>query len=163
MLTIKQLILFIFIGFIGILLPNSSFSQANKKSSTEKTSSAEKSVGIVASLAGSNAYLAFLSVGAIADNYGCANYDSTQVLSTLQSVEELMNSTLEDAQKAQKMASSREDAKIFSDIAEIYRTLKKEASHYRAYIRTKSDSDFKRFNDARRLAWDEITSLLGLK
>jgi hypothetical protein len=118
----------------------------------------------VGAASGSNLYLTYTSIGAVADAYKSKVYEAdmtNQVISSIIAQAKVVKTHLQKLIDNNELSES--DTAFVKEINAAYDLLVAEGDSMLKYIKSKKESDLKAYDKNRTDAWAKIAKLLNLK
>ncbi len=117
----------------------------------------------VGAMSSSSLYLAYISLAAIHESLDNQNYNVEQVDILITSVIETLSIINEQLKKMRQMPSlSTSDAQLLMDMQGISALLEEESVVLKRYTKSKSLSDFSKFEEMQQKSWEKIKLLFGM-
>lgn len=117
----------------------------------------------VGAMSSSSLYLAYISLAAIHESLDNQNYNAAQVDILITSVSETLGIINEQLKRMRQMPTlSTSDAQLLGDMQEISALLEEESVVLKRYTKTKSLSDFAKFEEMQTKTWEKIKLLFGM-
>ena len=155
---ISRLLLLCLLPVLLLMMPDTLAAQKTGPSTEGKAS-----LSVIGGLSGSNVYLAYLSLEAIAANFSCGNYSADEAVKVCSSVSNLIEKTILNLRSAQNLEGiSREDHVFLDEMIGAYGILRGQALYLLDYTASLSDDDLSLFMSAKQDSWEAIQELLGL-
>jgi hypothetical protein len=148
---------------LPLLLPAVGLSQGPpKKEAPAENPTVSQLLETVGTLAGTNLYQSYLNIGLLADGRAEGLYSEDDAKQLLTSVLKPLDATDKQLEKVAKLVSTKEDKEAVEKFRKLNGLLRQQGEHLQAFWASGKEEDSKKYEAARKDAWDGISSLLGL-
>jgi len=136
--------------------------------SSSESGADSKSTGLlletIGVLSAQSIYLTYSSIGTMADGHANKTYKDDFALQMFSEYSSISTGAIKQLNKLLSSGVlTGQDIKFVSDLIATYELLISESNAYKNYVSTGNKDYLKVYSDKRKLAWKNISELLGLK
>jgi hypothetical protein len=137
----------------------------SSKTSTYKGKSNDQLLSTIGTTTAQGLYITYGAIGTLADAYVKGIYEKEMTITMLNEYISLTNAVNNQLKKllTTKSLTSQEDIKFINGVMEAYRYLEGEATSFKDYIDSNSQSSANAYDENRKKAWAKICELLGIE